>query len=189
MLEFRELRLSDKPWVDELLAISDFRGCDYCFANNLAWRRLNDTKVTRYKDFYISASGIGEDFYFTFPAGGGDYADVLSEMKAYASANSLPFRVSSVSDEMIPLFTEIYGDDIRISTDPGNYDYVYNAADLMELKGKKYHQKLTPPVPDDKPGRKRRDGALSISQVIRLAAERHVSYGEMVCILEKEGKA
>lgn len=141
MLEFRELRLSDKPWVDELLAISDFRGCDYCFANNLAWRRLNDTKITRYKDFYISASGSGEDFYFTFPAGGGDYADVLSEMKEYAAANGLPFRVASVSDEMIPLFTEIYGDGIQISTDPGNYDYVYNAADLMELKGKKYHQK------------------------------------------------
>lgn len=30
-------------------------------------------------------------------------------------------------------------------------------------------------------------GTLTISQVVRLAAERHVSYGEMVQILEKEG--
>lgn len=30
-------------------------------------------------------------------------------------------------------------------------------------------------------------GTLTISQVVRLAAERHVSYGEMVLILEKEG--
>ena len=49
-------------------------------------------------------------------------------------------------------------------------------------------KKWTPPVSDNAPRHKRRDGALSISQVIRLAAERHVSYGEMVCILEKEGK-
>lgn len=31
------------------------------------------------------------------------------------------------------------------------------------------------------------NGALTISQVVRLAAERHISYGEMVLILEKEG--
>ena len=30
---------------------------------------------------------------------------------------------------------------------------------------------------------------LTISQVVRMAAERHVSYGEMVCLLEKEGMA
>lgn len=30
-------------------------------------------------------------------------------------------------------------------------------------------------------------GTLTISQVVRLAAERHISYGEMVQILEKEG--
>lgn len=67
------------------------------------------------------------------------------------------------------------------------YKYVY--CPRCREYNKKYHQKLTPLVPDDKPGRKRRDGALSISQVIRLATQRHVSYGEMVCILEKEGKA
>lgn len=31
------------------------------------------------------------------------------------------------------------------------------------------------------------EGVLTISQVIALAAERHVSYGDMVLILEKEG--
>lgn len=33
----------------------------------------------------------------------------------------------------------------------------------------------------------RRNEALTISQVVRMAAERHLSYGEMVQILEKEG--
>ena len=35
MLEFKVIELSDKPWVEKLLQISDFRGCEYCFANNI----------------------------------------------------------------------------------------------------------------------------------------------------------
>lgn len=33
----------------------------------------------------------------------------------------------------------------------------------------------------------RRTEALTISQVVRMAAERHISYGEMVLRIEKEG--
>lgn len=57
----------------------------------------------------------------------------------------------------------------------------YNRKYLQSIR-----RSVSKEVPVEKP--RRRDGALSISQVIRLAAERHVSYGEMVCILEKEGK-
>lgn len=34
---------------------------------------------------------------------------------------------------------------------------------------------------------KPRAAALTISQVVKMAAERHISYGEMVLIIEKEG--
>ena len=56
MLEFREISISDRKWINELLKKSDFMACEYSFANNLAWRRLSDTKITRYKDFYISCN-------------------------------------------------------------------------------------------------------------------------------------
>lgn len=68
MLEFRTIELSDRDWINELLGISDFRGCEYSFANNMAWRRLNDTQITRYKDFYISCAFDDGKPYFTFPA-------------------------------------------------------------------------------------------------------------------------
>lgn len=140
MLEFRELTLSDKPWVDKLLAESGFRGCEYCFANNLAWRRLNDTKITRYKDFYICCSGKDEPV-FTFPAGKGDYADVFSEMRKYAESKGKPLVVSSVSDENIRIFEELYPGRVKVFADEGEFDYIYNSEDLINLKGKKYHQK------------------------------------------------
>ena len=53
MLEFKEINIEDKKWIKELLAKSDFMACEYSFANNMAWVRLNDSKICRYKDFYI----------------------------------------------------------------------------------------------------------------------------------------
>ena len=141
MLEFKVIELSDKPWIDSLLKISDFRGCEYCFANNMAWRRMHDTRITRFKDFYISCSFDG-GIYFTFPAGGGDHAEVLGEMKRFAEANGSPFVIGSVTPDLFPVFKENFPEgSYEITCDEGDWDYVYNASDLAELKGKKYHGK------------------------------------------------
>lgn len=44
MLEFRNIDISDKPRIDAALAESQFMGCEYSFANNMAWRRLAESK-------------------------------------------------------------------------------------------------------------------------------------------------
>lgn len=141
MLDFKVIEMSDKPWIDSLLKISDFRGCEYCFANNMAWRRMYDTKITRYKDFYISCS-FKDGIYFTFPAGGGDYREVFGEMKKFAESHNSPLVINSVTPDKFSLFEELFPkDSYTIYTDEGGWDYVYNASDLAELKGKKYHGK------------------------------------------------
>ena len=141
MLEFKVIELSDKPWVDKLLQISDFRGCEYCFANNMAWRRMYNTKITRFKDFYISCSE-SSGIYFTFPAGGGDYREVFAEMKKYSESRGFPLVIGSVTPDKFSLFKELFPEEsFVIESDEDGWDYVYNAADLAELKGKKYHGK------------------------------------------------
>lgn len=46
MFDFRKISFEDKEWITKCLAVSDFRGAEYCFANNMAWQRLNDTVIT-----------------------------------------------------------------------------------------------------------------------------------------------
>ena len=53
MLEFREINIDDRDWINKLLKKSDFMGCEYSFANNMAWRRMNDSTISRLNDFYI----------------------------------------------------------------------------------------------------------------------------------------
>ena len=140
MFEFRKIQLTDRDWICKLLSKSDFRGCEYSFANNFAWHRLYETKICRYKDFYISCSEK-YGLRFTFPAGSGDYKELFNELKKYSEENGAAFTVSSVLPENIPLFEELFPGQYTVSSDPSGFDYVYLAQNLRDLKGKKYHAK------------------------------------------------
>ncbi len=141
MLEFKVIELSDKAWVEPILKASDFRGCEYCFANNMAWRRMYNTQIARYKNFYLSCS-FSDGIYFTFPAGTGDYKDIFTQMQRFAEENNSRTVIGSVTPDKFHIFDEIYGKDgYTISADEGSWDYVYNSSDLAELAGRKYHGK------------------------------------------------
>lgn len=140
MLDFKVIELSDRPWITELLKKSDFRGCEYNFSNNFAWHRLYDTAICRYKDFYISRS-MKYGMSFTFPAGSGDYNDLFLTLKREAEEAGGPLVVSSVTDENLGIFEELFAGQFSVSCDEADCDYIYDAEKLRTLSGKKYHQK------------------------------------------------
>jgi hypothetical protein len=140
MLDCKVIELSDKPWIDKLLAMSDFMGCEYCFANNYAWRKLYKTQISRYKDFYVSCS-YKYGMRFTFPAGQGDYKDLFIQLKKCAEEKNSPLIVTSVTNDKLELFNELFPGQFTVENDDSYNDYIYNASDLRDLKGKKYHQK------------------------------------------------
>ncbi len=140
MLDFKVIELSDRPWVTELLKLSDLRGCEYNFSNNIAWHRLYETQICRYKDFYISCSKK-YGMRFTFPAGKGDYKDLFTVLKKEAEEQGFPLVVSSVTNEELALFEELFPGMYTVSCSESDSDYIYKAEDLQTLAGKKYHQK------------------------------------------------
>ena len=78
MLEFRTVSIEDREWICRALRASDYRGCEYSFANNMAWRRQNDSRIARFQDYYLccafdTADGVPS---FIWPSGTGD-ADAL----------------------------------------------------------------------------------------------------------------
>ena len=143
MLQFRVLQLSDRDWVQKALRASDFRGCEYSFANNLAWRRAADTRIAQYKDFYICASFAAEDGVpiFIYPSGSGDLRDVLREMAETAISLGHPLRISGVTEQTLPVLREIAGMHFTAEPYPDGFDYIYETKDLIGLAGKKYHKK------------------------------------------------
>ena len=110
MLEFRNIQLSDKEWIDKSLKMSDFRGCEYSFANNIAWRRLGNAKISRFEDFYICASFLEETPSFFFPAGKGDYKKLFHEFYEFSKSMDKPLVIQSVNNENLLMLKEMYGD-------------------------------------------------------------------------------
>ena len=149
MFDFRVIQLEDRDWIKEKLKISDFRGCEYSFANNVAWQRLSDTVICSYNDFYISCSFYDSQPGITFPAGvktdsneGKEkYIRLFSELKHYVDNQGKKLIVSSVTAENLQWMKEYYKDNISIESDRANFDYIYNSEDLINLSGKKYHGK------------------------------------------------
>lgn len=149
MLKFREIQLNDKTWIDKCLKVSDFRGCEYSFANNLAWRRLSDTVICNHNGFYISCSfDEKRKPVFTFPAGARcdregieKYKALFQNLKEYAQSVHSELKISSVNSEHLKWMQEFYGDEITVSTNRDSFDYIYKTENLIELKGKKYHGK------------------------------------------------
>ncbi len=144
MLQFRILQLSDRDWVQRALHASDFRGCEYSFANNLAWRRAADTRIAQYEGFYISASFDTEDGVpeVYFPSGTGDLRSVLRAIAETATyAWKTPLRLIGVTDEGIAQLSAIAPDAFTAEAYPDGFDYIYETENLIHLAGKKYHKK------------------------------------------------
>ncbi len=141
MLEFREITLADRPWIMDCLRRSDYRGCEYSFANNMAWRRLNGTKIARYGDFYLCCSFDTDSGSpsFTYPAGDGAHEQVLAQMQQYAQHLGHPLHLWNVSPARLEWLQARY----RVTSTPNrdSWDYLYNSSDLSALAGRKYHQK------------------------------------------------
>ncbi len=143
MLHFREITIDDRAWIVDCLRRSDYRGCEYSFANNMAWRRLNRSGIAQYKDFYLCCAFETEDGIpsFMYPAGDGNHGEMLSELLDFSRIHGHPLRIWNVSPERLAWMQEKYGDALRIQENRDSWDYLYLAEDLAQLKGRRYHQK------------------------------------------------
>ena len=137
MLELKKIELSDKQWIDPLLKLSDFRGCEYNFTNNFVWSGVYNITVGRFQDFYVSKHGN----CFVFPAGKGDTDALLSELKNYCDSTGIPFEFCSMDIKDKQMLEQRYPGMFTFDTSEDLYDYVYQSQSLATLGGKKLHSK------------------------------------------------
>lgn len=141
MFEYKEIEITDKPWIDELLSYSQFKNCDYCFGNIFLWGKIYGYKVARYKDFLILKSPLGNDCGFSFPAGRGDLSEVISLMLNEAESEGKPLALFALSEECAVNFNNSFGDKFEVKANRAMSDYIYLRENLAKLSGKKFHGK------------------------------------------------
>lgn len=140
-LEFRDISAGDRDWINELLRISDFQSCEYSFANNFAWRRLSDSKICRFKDFYFLRSFSDGKPFYTFPAGNGDLEEVIALMREDAGSFGSGLSLRAVLKPSADKLSELFGNRLSVRASRDSFDYIYSVKRLTELSGKKLHGK------------------------------------------------
>lgn len=140
-LDFRAPELSDREWAVKLLEMSGFRGCIYTFGNNYVWKDVFNVKICRFGEFYLLQNSDHSSVAprFLYPAGEGDIKALVAALREYCAALGVPLLMTA-NRECTEYLRSIYPD-ITAEPDRDGFDYVYNTADLAELKGRKYHAK------------------------------------------------
>lgn len=133
--------MDDRAWVTAALRASDFMGCEYSFANNLAWRRLNNTRICNAEGFYVNRAEDETGPYYTFPAGEGDLRCVISALRDDANRVGRPLILTGVTKQTLEQMNRLFPDGFSATHSPDGDDYIYLASDLASLAGRAYHQK------------------------------------------------
>lgn len=140
MLSFSPVCIGNAMQMQPYLALQPFRSCDYTVGNIFQWRAYFSSEFVIMDDMLIMCVTYpGEGCYYTYPVGWGDPDKAFDALEADALARGETLRFCCVPQEGVPLLKARYGERMRLSTRRDWADYLYNASDLIDFPGKRYH--------------------------------------------------
>ncbi|MEG1982015.1 MAG: phosphatidylglycerol lysyltransferase domain-containing protein [Clostridia bacterium] len=141
MLEFNEITFNLKEEINRRLSISNFMGCQFSFTCQYIYRIYYRTKVAFIDDFVIFRNESNGKYFYLYPAGSGDIEKAIKEIINDATSSETPFAIAGIDTPSKEILEKFFSDVFEIKYDRDNCDYIYNADDLINLSGKKYHSK------------------------------------------------
>lgn len=140
MIDFRELTLEDKQWLDPLFLQNGFGGSEYSAANLFNWRRINGTRVARWQGFALLVTEKW-GWSYLFPAGEGDLAGAVDAMAEDARQRGKPFEIHGIPEGKSQVLEQLFPGRFAFEEQADYFDYIYTREKLMTLAGKKLHAK------------------------------------------------
>ncbi|OGD19376.1 MAG: hypothetical protein A2W03_02425 [Candidatus Aminicenantes bacterium RBG_16_63_16] len=130
--ELKPLGLEDREIVTAALRRHPAEICELTFANLFIWREVESPKFTFINgNLCVLCTPPAEPAYFLQPVGEEKISETLGVCLTIAP------RLSRVSGA----FARQHCGSFRCEPDRSNFDYVYEAAELISLQGKKYDGK------------------------------------------------
>lgn len=142
MLEFKDITIADKSWMEPLFRMGNNNSEEYNFTFCHIWQDVFKYKAARVNDYLIIGSfKQGRPPSYLFPAGSGDIAPVLAALEEHAAENGDNLIFHCVLAPHRAMLEVMYPGSYEFLELADYYDYVYEANSLIELGGKKLHQK------------------------------------------------
>ncbi len=141
MSMFKRPELSDRRWVEELLAKESSRACEHNFANIWLWSGAYPQKIARVGDRLLVQMLGGIGLSHLFPMGSGPLAPALEQARADAQSHGVPLTLICVTREQKEQLEREFPGRFVFEEDRAGWDYLYDARKMAELSGKKLHSK------------------------------------------------
>lgn len=140
MLSFQPITIQNAEKLRPFLLVQPFRSCDFTLGAVFQWRAYFRSVYAIAADMLILlATYPGEGRCFVFPVGEGDVQAALDAIEAHARETGMPLRFCAVPQDALAVLTARYGDRAAISTRRDWSDYLYQATDLIDFPGRKFH--------------------------------------------------
>lgn len=142
MVDFKEIELTDRAWMEPLLKMENSRSADFSFNNFYLWKDSYRTLVAKFQDRLLSKVVIrcGELRYF-YPAGEGDLKAAVQEMLSDAKRSGMDLMIWGITPKRKALLEELFPEQFHFRYTDFAFDYVYSSQKLSELAGKRLHAK------------------------------------------------
>jgi hypothetical protein len=143
---FKRLTIDDKSIFEKFIYPYKFLSCEYSFTTLYIWREACDICFTIYKDaLIIKKKDFEGRYYFMQPLGyiKENLKDIIDALTNYKTKHKMAYLFKDLEESFIEEIRGIYDDvdDICIKEDRDNFDYLYEAENLIKLSGKKLHGK------------------------------------------------
>ncbi len=136
-LRFEPITLDRQEDYLTLLAQCPQIASDYSFLNIWGWAEEYELRWAWDEELVWIRQSQPEEYLWA-PVGSWDAVDWQSRLNTNPPLNSALTRVPEM---LVNLWREQISQEIQVAEERGNWDYVYRVADLIELKGKRYHKK------------------------------------------------
>lgn len=142
MISFKPITISDKEVITSYTYPSDYRNCDFSFANMCSWRFLYNSEYAIYEGFMLIRFWIEDDrAVYMSPVGKGDLKAAVSQLEKDSLEHGHLLCMLGVTPDAKAELEAVLPGDFRYIPERDYSDYIYLKEDLKELKGKKYSAK------------------------------------------------
>jgi hypothetical protein len=136
---FRDVDLSFKTVVREMLLQHPLEASEYTFTNIFAFRLAYEFQLSRLMDNLIIKRNRDRVSFFS-PVGNSRMPETMKELFGYLGTLSDHARIERVPESFVKEYLAESRDFVA-HENRDNFDYLYDVRALIELKGRRFHDK------------------------------------------------